>query len=398
VASIQKYTLNSGEDRWMYVIENGINPGTGKRSRVVKRGFKKERDAIKAARNAEYEMDKWNTDFATKITFGELAEEWLETYTINAKKKRTVRTRQYQLNHLLKIFKYVKVKDINSITYQKFLNSLYPNLKPTSISGINAVGSMIFKYAMEKNIISINPTQFVKIPRPLLTVEELEKKVVTDEYFEKDELIHFLEVCKESKHDDDYFIFSMLAWTGLRIGELCALKWSDVNLEWKTVSITKTIDYEGNNSKKFELTPPKTDGSIRLIDIENEVVELLKQHKSKQNQVKLLLGKDYTDFNLVLTRLFAPYYGYPYYPHLVDERMKRLMEKADLEKHLTPHSFRHTHTSLLAEAEVPLELIMERLGHEDESTTKKVYLHVTKQRKKDASKKFGELMRGIQNQ
>jgi integrase len=75
--------------------------------------------------------------------------------------------------------------------------------------------------------------------------------------------------------------------------------------------------------------------------------------------------------------------------------MARLLKLAGLNAALTPHSLRHTHTSLLAEAGVPLQEIMDRLGHKDDTTTKQVYLHVTKTRKKEASQKFGELMRNL---
>ncbi len=62
---------------------------------------------------------------------------------------------------------------------------------------------------------------------------------------------------------------------------------------------------------------------------------------------------------------------------------------------LTPYSLRHTHTSLLAEAGVGLEEIIERLGHSDDDVTRKVYLHVTKSKKKEVSQKFSELMRNL---
>ena len=68
---------------------------------------------------------------------------------------------------------------------------------------------------------------------------------------------------------------------------------------------------------------------------------------------------------------------------------------AGLSPELTPHSLRHTHTSLLAEANVGLEEIMDRLGHSDDDTTKNVYLHVTKEMKKEASHKFAQLMRNL---
>ncbi|WP_051405168.1 tyrosine-type recombinase/integrase [Bacillus cihuensis] len=75
--------------------------------------------------------------------------------------------------------------------------------------------------------------------------------------------------------------------------------------------------------------------------------------------------------------------------------MKRLLKLAGLNIEITPHSLRHTHTSLLAEAGVSLPQITERLGHKDEDTAKNVYLYVTKEMKKEASQKFKELMENL---
>jgi integrase len=89
-------------------------------------------------------------------------------------------------------------------------------------------------------------------------------------------------------------------------------------------------------------------------------------------------------------------FGYPIVIKTVQNRMKRLLTIAKLNTDLTPHSLRrHTHTSLLAEAGVSLEQIMDRLGHTDDQITKNVYLHVTKEMKKEASQKFSELMRSL---
>ena len=87
--------------------------------------------------------------------------------------------------------------------------------------------------------------------------------------------------------------------------------------------------------------------------------------------------------------------GYPHYIKFVENRMTRLMKLSGLNIDLTPHSLRHTHTSLLAEAGVGLEEIMERLGHSDDEITRKVYLHVTRTKKKEAAQKFSELMSNL---
>jgi len=81
------------------------------------------------------------------------------------------------------------------------------------------------------------------------------------------------------------------------------------------------------------------------------------------------------------------------YINSIEQRMARLLKLAKLNKDLTPHnSLRHTHTSLLAEAGVDLEEIMQRLGHISDDTTKRVYLHITKDMKKEAANKFNKLM------
>lgn len=79
--------------------------------------------------------------------------------------------------------------------------------------------------------------------------------------------------------------------------------------------------------------------------------------------------------------------GYPWYLRIVNRHMKLILNKMpNFNKQLTPHSFRHTHTSLLAEIDVPLELIMDRLGHEDEDTTKKYIFMLLKTEKRSIRK------------
>ncbi|RSL29911.1 hypothetical protein D7Z54_28655 [Salibacterium salarium] len=113
-----------------------------------------------------------------------------------------------------------------------------------------------------------------------------------------------------------------------------------------------------------------------------------------QNQVIKRLGEDYYDQNFIFAKMERQF-GYPIVIKNVRDCMKRLLAIANLSDELTPHSLRHTHTSLLAEVSVSLEQIMDRLGHTDDQITKNVYLHVTEDIKKEASQKFSELMRSL---
>ncbi|MED5101118.1 tyrosine-type recombinase/integrase [Niallia sp. FSL W8-0177] len=393
---VSKYQTKQGE-RWKFVAENGLDPKTGARRRIVRKGFIKQKDAKAALKEYERQLGVRTLE-DDNITFEEIAQDWLDVYSETDVKVSTIRVRTHEIGHLNNYFAKYRVKDITKKMYQGALNDLKKNKKlaHNTISGIHGTGRMIFKYAMEQDVLLLDPTEFAFIPKDKLSVEDIENHTIVDKYLEKDELKIFLDAAKNSEHLDDYVIFLTLAWTGLRAGELLALKWKDIDFEEHTINITKTYYNPKNNTKNFQLLPPKTKGSIRKIDVEEEVINTLKKHQLRQKEIKLQLGKDYYDKDFVFGRLNAPYFGYPHFIKTIENRMESLLKKTpNIHKRLTPHSLRHTHTSLLAEAGVELLQIMDRLGHTEDETTTQVYLHITKDRKKEASQKFAELMRSL---
>src|SRR5690606_21653183 len=146
-----------------------------------------------------------------------------------------------------------------------------------------------------------------------------------------------------------------------------------------------------NNKMKYQLLTPKTDGSIRTITIDPIIINLLTAHKLEQNRIK----KENSPFYLDNDFIFATNEGYPKTIKHFAIRMERILKKTNIKKHVTPHSFRHTHTSLLIEANVHIKEIQERLGHSDINTTMDIYAHMTKNIKKEASTKFGNLMKDL---
>jgi integrase len=172
-----------------------------------------------------------------------------------------------------------------------------------------------------------------------------------------------------------------------------AVKKTDFDANEFMLSITKTYYNPTNNVLKYTLLPPKTVTSERKIELDPIVFTELDKHLAKQNEVKMRYRKTYHDKDFVFA--LVKQHGYPIYIKKIENRMARLLKLAGLSETLTPHSLRHTHVSLLVEAGVPLEDIMDRMGHKDDDTTKNVYLHITKTKKKEASHKFGELMRNL---
>ncbi|OPG94127.1 site-specific integrase [Chryseobacterium mucoviscidosis] len=391
---------------WSYMLDVGTDPITGKRKQKSKGGFKTKKEAQAFAATILSEMNSGTYLEEKKMTFEELSDLWFESYGKlgNPKKLGTIRIRDSERKRFLQFFKKIIVSEISHDQYQQALitlkkghmddngKTIIKGLADNSVSGTHATGVMIFEYGVKIGAIKNNPAKGAFIPKETKTVKDLEENNELPKYLEKDELSRFLETAKNHGLEFDYEIFNTLAYTGLRVGELCSLKENDLNFEEDKIRITKTVYNPTNRYNLYSVHTPKTKASIREIDVDPEVMlnlkDLLLQHgfekKRKQNK--------YHDEGFVFART-GEYAGYPLVIKIVNNRMKRLLKLAKLNPDLSPHSLRHTHVSLLAEAGASLEQIMQRLGHSNDEITRRIYLHITKPKRKEAAQKFSELMK-----
>lgn len=382
---------------WSYIVDVGIDPSTGDRKQEKKGGFKTKSSAQDACGKVIQEVNNGTYIKESEITFEDFSKEWLTDYenTGKPKKESTILVRKREISRLSPFLDKLKLKDITRKQFQESLNSLKEkNLSQSAIIGSYTTGRMIFKKAVEFEYIKKDPTRYASIPKSVKGIDEFEEEEETIKYLEKSELSYFLQTAKDKGLGKDYLIFLLLAYTGMRVGELCALKWKDVDLVEGSVNITKTLYNPKCNAKKYKLTPPKTKASKRKISIEEIVIEELKKHKAKQNITLMKNRASYHDKGFIFAKETNDL-GYPEHINTIGRHMRSLLKKAGLNTSLTPHSLRHTHTSLLAEAGVSLPEIMERLGHRDAKTTTWIYTHTTQTMKKEASRKFSELMKSL---
>ncbi|MDA7027559.1 tyrosine-type recombinase/integrase [Bacillus sp. CLL-7-23] len=370
------------------------HPVTGKKRQVTATG-KTKKEAISKLNNKLEEINEYGllTGPTSKIKFIHLAEKWLETVNASGKIS-SHRSRVYHVKRFAKYVADIEVKNITKKMYQNIINQMYKDgYSINTIRNAHNAAKNIFNQAILWDIIKTSPAQFAKMPTQELTIEQIEKGIIEEKYLENDELDEFLKIVESHGLTNDQEIFYTLAFSGMRVGELCALKEHNLDFENSEIFISKTIFNIDGKMHEYKLLTPKTKGSIRRISIDETIMKMLKKLISK-NKEKKLSRIDWHDGDFVFTRKN----GCPYSPRFVHHRLKRLEKWTSFNKRLHPHIFRHTHTSMLAEMGIDLPSIMERLGHSDAKTTYVVYTHITKKMKGALNEKVSAYIRQMQDQ
>lgn len=230
--------LRSSSGSWGYRVYTGIDPATGKRKRTSKFGFARKKDAEAAERQVKEALAHQAFVPNSGITFGEFAADWLQKYN-NTHKESAYRVRELQVNNLLEFLDKIPLQDITKRSYQQLVDKLSARYKVNTVRGIHATARLIFKEARRMDLLVINPAEFAVLPA-------LPQKIVDPEndvplYLEKEQLQEFLAAAKKYGSRFDYPLFTLLAYTGLRIGEAEALCWEDIDFEAKTIKISKTL-------------------------------------------------------------------------------------------------------------------------------------------------------------
>lgn len=171
----------------------------------------------------------------------------------------------------------------------------------------------------------------------------------------------------KTRDDRLAFAWALLLTRGLRRGELCGLKWSDIDFDARVARINRTRILV--NGEPMESTP-KTAAGRRAVPLDPALVDLLRAHRARQAAEKLAAGPAYEDFGW----LVADELGRPPYPDTVSERFAQLIKATGL-RSIRTHDTRHTAASLMLASGVPVKVVADLLGH-DPKITLATYAHV----------------------
>ena len=323
-----------------WLIQYRYTDWQGKRRKSTKRGFATKREAEEWLRNF---LITQNADFDMKF------EEFWKMYCADMEtrlREHTMRTKKYIVE--LKILPYFGKKRVNDITaadIRHWQNELIKKgYSPTYLKTINNQLSAIFNYAVRYYDLKSNPCAKAGSMG--------KSKAEEMDFWTGEEFRKFIDSVMNKRLS--YMAFMTLYWTGMRLGELLALTPKDVDLEKRTISITKSYQRLG---RKDVITSPKTPKSKRVITIPE------------------FLAADIKDYMDSLYDLREDDRLFPITKYYLEHEMQRGIKESGV-KRIRLHDLRHSHASLLIELGFsPLE-IANRLGHEKVETTLNTYAHL----------------------
>ncbi|MCY7770668.1 site-specific integrase [Bacillus haynesii] len=257
-----------------------------------------------------------------------------------------------------------KIKDITEEVLQHYINRLHNERKlaPATIRTAFGIVAEVLKKASRKGAFDLAILDDVNLPP-----ENRISKVWSESNVQA-----FLNARNRIVSLTRYFIGMVLSViTGMRMGEVLGLRWSDIDFEKGYLTIRQTlakVDDEGN----YGLVPEvKTAAGFRTVHLPKFFIEYLIEHKKMIQREKEILGEDYIDYDLVV----CTKHGKWVHPNNYRRAFTRLIAQLELPK-IPPKNLRHTHATYLISIGISPKIVQERLGHAHIKTTLGTYSHV----------------------
>lgn len=290
-------------------------------------------------------------DIENKETLSEYYERWFKTY--REPQITNVTAQRYNIikKQIADTIGKTQLSKISRYQYQKFINDFGSNHAPDTVHKTNSILRACAKSAVLDGIISKDFTQNVNLTADKDKIRKVKYLNLTEIRTIANDII--------DNHDPEYtgrYMILTAIYTGMRLGEIMALTWKDINFPFKTISINKAWDY--TNGGGFKETKNKS--SKRIIRVNDTLLNILAELKG--NHHKMVFMED--DGNIPSS-------------NGVNKVLKALLKENEINRpgfHF--HSLRHSHVAYLLSQGADIYSISKRLGHSDISTTSKRYAYL----------------------
>lgn len=380
--NIYFYFLSNGKKRFMYRYRYYDN--SGKRREVKRSGFESEKKALRSLIELQADLLDGNMQRiqSADITVSEWVNSWYDSKERNWKPT-TKSVNKNAISHISRLIGHKKLTTLTATEYEKdFINALFnEGLQNGGVKTIHEVFKTSINAAVDDEILTRNRFSKIKLA---------DVRKVSTNFYTPTELILFLSEIKKAELLTPYALFFTLAYTGMRKGEACSLRWSDFNSKQNTLTIKNTRDQHGVRS-------PKTLNSYRVIEIDPELTQVLIEYRLYLKKLFLSIGETQSsdDYIFISEHTMQPISSaYPNY------QMNKLYAKLEAKnislKVITPHGLRHTHATALINMLVPPPDIANRLGNTVEMIHR-VYSHFLDKEKDKTVSAFSEILKNAKS-
>lgn len=379
-------------DSWLIRFDVGYetDPKTGKQKRKQKsitfRGSRKEAEVkltelLRTVHRNEYVEP-------TKMTVAEWLDEWLEMIESSGRRTpRTVETYASDIeNHIKPKLGAIRMQNLQATDLQLYYNGL--DLAGSTKQKHHTIIHSALEAAVRLGYLTRNVSTLV----PDKPKKDESPDDLLDNCWNPSEVRKFLEAAKEEGIQAEAF-YTLALGTGVRKGELCGLKWTDVDFKNNTVRVARTLQKPGADPV---FGPPKNK-QPRTITVAPMIMKLLQKHKLHQNEVKMKNRKRYNDHGLVFAKEWGELQsnrdglGNPVQMNNIGQRQfAKLIKKAGVKK-IKFHGMRHTFVTLALANGTQPHVVQRMLGHKLIEITLGIYGHVLPAMQEEAAEKMAAL-------
>lgn len=363
IKQIKEYKKKNGDINYQFQInDNG--------KVIRRRGFPNYPMAEAAYFNLKEEIRSQHyKNAAHDISYFDAYGLWIKHYTNEVADSTFLKTTKMFEHHIFPFIRDHKLNDITVEMCQEAVNDWAKKL--VDYRTIINYASKPFEEAIRFKYIKDNPFNYVNIPKKTQHVKKVEQqRLAKKNYWEENELLQFLNTVKKFGTTQQYTLFYLLSYTGLRRQEVLALQWQDVDFNKNKLFIRRAISKDRNNRDKISTT--KTTGSYRMIGIDDDTINELKNWQEEQQMILSL------DIVPKVQWIFSNRQNQPFAITRPYNWLVRFQKMAHV-RPITLHGLRHTHATLLIanNPSITPKDIEARLGHTDIETTLNIYTHVT---------------------
>lgn len=370
---------------WTIVIDVGRDPTTGKRRQHWHTVKGTKRDAEKRLTELLHSLNRGSYVKPTRLTVAEYLEQWLDGYVATNTAPRTrERYEEIVRLHLIPALGSLLLLALHPQHIQKYYATALESGRRDGKGGLSArtvhkhhrVLYKALKHGVRQGVLVRNVAEAVDPPRP----QSKEISMVGPGHVRL-----LLDAAKPTPY---YVAFFTAVYTGLRRGELLGLRWCDIDLDLATLSVIQALQQLRGGQYIFR--EPKSRRGRRQIALSPSLAILLREHRTKQENDRRLLGRPLVPTDLV----FSHPDGRPLRPTSVTRAFRAIAHSLGLEG-VRLHDLRHAHATLMLQQGIHPKIVSERLGHSSVAITLDIYSHVLPGLQEAAARRFEEVLQDI---